>query len=123
MKSSVTVLSLVMVLALMGIVNAAGRSGTKSKRLEEPIDGSGTPGSSGDDGEDGSSSRDNRCNGLVWADMCVRQEAVVPNCERAPEGTKRGDKCRYAAALCTLRPGQERFSEAFKASVKKTCYD
>ncbi|OAQ22718.1 hypothetical protein K457DRAFT_25809 [Linnemannia elongata AG-77] len=25
--------------------------------------------------------------------------------------------------LCKLRPGQERFSEAFKASVKKTCYD
>ncbi|KAK9762144.1 hypothetical protein K7432_012405 [Basidiobolus ranarum] len=73
------------------------------------------------DGEDGASSRDPRCNGLVWASMCVRDQAVITNCERAPEGTKRGDKCRYAAKLCTLRPGAKKSS--FAASVKKTCFD
>ncbi|KAK3812616.1 MAG: hypothetical protein JOS17DRAFT_762144 [Linnemannia elongata] len=141
MRPSDTVLPLVMVLTLMGIVNgleskvpdelkigaeskpivqtttasSAGRSGTKSKRLSDPYAGPGTS----EDTE--VSSKDERCNGLVWAYMCVRDQSVVADCERAPEGSKRGDKCRRAATLCTLRPGAK--ASVFASSVKKSCYD
>jgi hypothetical protein len=74
-----------------------------------------------DDGEDGAPSKDNRCNGLIWADMCVRDQSVVKDCENAPEGKRRGDKCRHAARLCKLRPGAK--PDVFAKAVKKSCHD
>jgi hypothetical protein len=53
--------------------------------------------------------------------MCVREHSVVKDCENAPEGKRRGDKCRYAARLCKLRPGAK--PDAFAKAVRKSCHD
>lgn len=90
--------------------SSAGRSGTKSKRQIEV-------------GVDGAPSKDNRCNGLIWADMCVREHQVVKDCENAPEGRKRGDKCRAAAKRCVLRNTHYKSKKQFAVAVKKSCHD